>query len=142
MAPENCRKCASSGAKRLQVIEVKGPRIVLIEDARFPIIQRQPRVADRPVGGSDERHDHEAEAVSLIRLVGPGPDERMESELLQFLLEMVQRVFGEEDRGVLRDVLGEELRIEMVVVKVGDIEIVGTANEVEIKVLVARKWEP
>ena len=117
-------------------------RVVLVEHAGLPVVDHQGGIADGPVRRRHQRQDRQAEAAHVDRLGVLRVDELREAEGPQCLLQVVEGVVGEEDPGVLRHVLGQELRIEVVVVEVGDVQVVGPADQVSVDPLIAREGEP
>jgi hypothetical protein len=66
----------------------------------------------------------------------------VETQLPELALEVVDRVVREDDGRLLGHVLAEEGRVEMVAVRVGDVEVVRVGDRARVDVLVAREREP
>ena len=67
-------------------------------------------------------------AVELERHVRLRLDEAREAERLELAVDEVERVVGEDHGRVLRDVVAQEVAVEVVAVDVRDVEVVGAAE--------------
>ena len=112
----------------VQDVEIDGPGVVHVEADGLAVVDDQAGVADRAVGGRAQRDDHHVEvalgpADAVLDRVG-GLEEPVEAQLLQFAAQVGHREVGQQHDGVLVDVLAQVLRVEVVLVQVGDVEVV------------------
>jgi hypothetical protein len=108
--------------------------IVLVQQPDAAVLHPQRRVADRPVGGTGQGLDHDHEtAAELNDLVGDRSDEPGEAQVAQLVLELARGVLGQQDRGALGDVAREVLRVEVVPVQVGHVEVVRVSQAVPVE---------
>jgi hypothetical protein len=123
---------------------VGGAGVVLVEQARaVGVLHPQRRVADGAVGGAGERLDHDLDAAGELHdLLRDGLDELVEAEGPQFRLQLVGRVFRQQDGGVLADALGEVLLVEVVAVQVRDVQVVGLPERVPVEPRVVGEGVP
>ena len=123
-------------------VEVDRPRVVLVIDAGLAIVDEQPRVAQRTIHRGHHRHHHQPQPIHLQRLAVARPEEAREAEGTHGLLQRIDRVVGQDNGGVLRDVVAQEFGIEMVVVQVGDVQVGRGRDLVQVDGLVAREGKP
>ncbi|BDH55213.1 hypothetical protein MTP03_01520 [Tsukamurella sp. PLM1] len=69
-------------------------------------------------------------------------EELREAQLLQLAPQVRDGVVRQEDGGVLVDVLDQVLRVEVVAVQVGDVEVVDVAERLPVQLGVVREREP
>ena len=130
----------------VQHVEVHRPRVVHVERDRLAVVDDQSRIPDRPVGRGAQRDDHHVQvalgsADPVFDRVG-GLEEPGEPESLQFPAQVGHREIGQQHHGVLVDVLAQVLRIEVVLVQVGDVEVVDVAQRRPIQPAVVGEREP
>ena len=130
----------------VQHVEVDRPGVVHVERDRLAVGDHQPGVADRAVGRGAQRDDHHVEvalgpADAMLDRVG-GLEEAVEAQLLQFAPQVGHRVVRQQHDRVLVDVLAQVLRVEVVRVQVGDVEVVAVAEGVPVQRAVVREREP
>ena len=130
------------GTEAAQRIEVDGVEVVLIEDPGRAVVERDGRVADGAVGGGHQGGDHHPQAVQVDHLGVLRLDEAIEAEIGEAPTQLVHGKVRKEDRRVLVDGAGQELGVEVVVMQVGDVQVIGRADRVEVDGLVAREGEP
>ena len=131
------------GAELQQLRDVQRMRVVLVDDPGGAVVEGERRVADRPVAGTLQRRDHESQAaVELLGDAGLGADEVPEAQFAQLVLELVGRVVRQQDPGVLRDVVAQVVRVEVVAVQVGDVEVVAVPERVPVQLRVVRERHP
>ena len=96
----------------------------------------------RAVGRGDEGVDGQAQRPGIERLKVLRLDEAVESERGERLAQVVERVVGQQDGRVLVDVLGEEARVEVVVVEVRDVQEGRVADTLRVDAVVGRERVP
>ena len=106
-------------------VEVRRLRVVLVEEGGGSVGNCERRVADRPVGRRDQRVGEQSQPVDLDRLAVAGLEEVPEADRLQRAAMIRRREVGEDDDGVLAHVVAEERDVEVIVVRVGHVEVVG-----------------
>ena len=122
--------------------EVEGPGVVLVQDGGGAVVDGQGRVPERTVGGGDQRGDHDPQTVQLDgRLVGHR-HEPPETERPQRRLQIVHRELRQEHGGPLVHVPAQVLGVEVVVVEVGDVQVVAPAQAVPVEARVVGEREP
>ena len=127
-------------------VEVDRPRVVHVERHRLSVVDHQPGVADRAVGGRAQRDDHHVEvalgpADAVLDRVG-GLEEAVKAELLELAAQVGHREVRQQHDGVLVDVLAQVLRVEVVAVQVRDVQVVAVAERVPVQRAVVREREP
>ena len=112
------------GSVRTQGVQVARSTVVLIHDAMHPVADDEGRVTGRAVRDGCFDVDGDREFVSQVGFDSVlGVNEGVETQRTQTTLEFVGREAGKQNRGVPRDVLAQPLLVEMVSVKVGDVEV-------------------
>ena len=102
-------------------VQRQRPRVVHVEHGGGAVGDDDSRVADRAVGRGARDDHHVQVALGTAQEVLDGVlrlEEPVEAELVQFPLEVGHREVGQQHYGVLVDVLGEQLGIEVVLVQV------------------------
>src|SRR6185437_4923943 len=100
------------------------------------------RVAERAIGGGDGGGDHEAQAIDGDGDAVPGAQEFGEADLAQAAFEQVERVVGQENGGLFGDVIAQKFGVKVVVVQMGDEEVVGIGDPRAVDAFVAGEGEP
>jgi hypothetical protein len=137
------REVGVVGAELQQLRDVQRVRVVLVHDPRGAVVQRQRGVADRAVTRTLQRRDHEPQAaVELLRHAALGPDEVLEPQLAQLVLELVGGVVRQQDARVLGDVGAQVVRVEVVAVQVRHVEVVAVAQGVPVQLRVVGERDP
>ena len=131
------------GAELQQLRDVQRVRVVLVDDPRGAVVEGERGVADRAVARPLQRRDHEPQAaVELLRDTALGAHEVPEAQLAQLVLELVGGVVRQQDAGVLRDVVAQVDRVEVVAVQVRDVEVVAVPEGVPVQLGVVRERHP
>ncbi len=130
----------------VQHVQVDGPGIVHVEGDGLPVVDDQAGIADGPVGGRAQRDDHHVQvalgpAHPVFDRVG-GLEEPVEAQLLQLAPQVGHREVRKQHDGVLVDVFGQVLRVEVVLVQVRDVQIVDLAERRPVERAVVGKREP
>ena len=144
--PDRARELEEQQVERpegQELVRVGRARVVHVQDAGLAVVDEQRRVAERAVGRGVERHDQDPQtAAELERLAVGGLDEPPEAEVVELVAEVVDRVVGQDDGRVLRAVLAQPVRVEVIVVEVADVEVVGAADRPRVDPVVGREREP
>ena len=129
-----------------QYVEVDGPRVVHVERHGGAVVDHQSGVADGAVGGGSQRDDHHPEvalgAGDLVAHRVGGLVEPVEAQIRQGAAQVRHRVVGQQHHRVLVDVRAQRLRVEVVLVQVGDVEVVDVAEGVPVQAAVVGEREP
>ena len=139
--------CTSTWPKSAcQHVQIHGARVVHVEHRGGAVGDDQPRVADGAVGRRPQRDDHHIQlalgsADAVLDRVG-GLEEAVETQLLQFAPQVGYREVRQQHDGVFVDVLGEMLRVEVVLVQMRDVEVVAVAESVPVQLAVVGEREP
>ena len=129
-----------------QHIEIHRPGVVHVEGGRDAVVDHQRRIADRPVGGRAQRDDHDVQltlrtAEPVLHRIG-GLEEVVKAQHLQRIFQVWHRIVRQQDGGVLVDVLGQQLGVEVVLVQMRDVQIVAVTERVPVQPAVVREREP
>src|SRR5581483_8147202 len=84
----------------------------------------------------------EEKAVDLDRLEVSRLDEAVKAQVPELSLEVVDRVVRKQDLRVLGDVRLQECGVEVVMVEVGDVQVVRVPDALRIDPIVGRKGKP
>jgi hypothetical protein len=130
----------------VQHFEVDGARVIHVEAHRFSVVDHQTGVSDRAVGRSAQRDDHHVEialwpahpVLDRVRRL----EESMETDFLEFALQVGHRVVGQQHDRVLVDVVAQVLRVEVVAVQMRDVQVVDVAEGVPVQRAVVGEREP
>ena len=146
MAPEYCSQWRSTGPWDLELAEIGGPAVVLVDHDRIVGHHHECGVTTRPVGDRRLDVDRDLQPGRDLGLDRVGrPDELGETERGQCALLLARREPGQQDRDVPTEVLGEPGLVVVIAVQVGDVEEVGVLDpvaQVVGQLIVAREGEP
>ena len=129
-----------------QWIQRQRPGVIHVEHRRDAVGDDDSGVADRTVGRSPQRDDHDVEVTpgsTEVMFDGIlGLDKLVKAQRLQLTLEIGNRIVGQEHHGVFVDMLDEQCGVEVVFVQMRDIEVVTVTEGGPVEATVVRKHEP
>ncbi len=105
-------------AESVSAVEVDRPGVVLVEDPHLAVVDRERRIPERAVGREDRAVGHHAQAVEIEGHIRLRLDEAREAERLELAVDQVERMVRKDHRRVLRDVVAEEVAVEVVAMDV------------------------
>ena len=125
-----------------EAIRVRGAAVIQVQEALYAVIDEECGITNGAVCGGCEGLYDDAEATMAHRDARLRLDKRVETELLEGLLELWERVGGEDNHSILVAVGLEPLGVEVVSMQVTDVEVVGGSQRGMVELVVSRIWEP
>ena len=124
--------------------QLRRTRVVLVEQAHaVGVLDPDRRVTQWAVRGRRHRLDHHlGAAVEFDDLLVGQPPQIGEPQVTQFRLHVPGREVGVQDHRVLADVLCQVLRVEVVAMQVGHVEVVALAEPLPVQPGVVGEREP